>query len=101
MAHLTHQPRQLRKTRLVVSNEFGLHVRAAAMLVKIAESLDAQLTIQCGKHRANAKSIMSLLSLGVSKGTPICALAEGPKADEMIRAVDDLFARRFHEAAIQ
>ncbi len=100
MAHLAEQPRILRKSRLVVSNECGLHLRAAAMLSKLAESIDAHLTIQFGAQQVDARSIMGLLSLCLSKGSPICALAEGPQADEMIHAVEDLFAHGFYETAV-
>jgi phosphotransferase system HPr (HPr) family protein len=84
--------------RLVVSCEHGLHLRAASMIVKIAESYDAQLTIECGPNRVNGKSIMSLLGLGVSNGMSILAITEGAEADRMIWALTELFANRFYEA---
>lgn len=99
MVRLTNKAWIRRRSHLIVPNECGLHVRAAAMLVKLAESIDARLTIQCGKQRANAKSIMSLLTLGASKGSNLFAIAEGPQADEMIQAVNDLFACHFNETA--
>jgi phosphotransferase system HPr (HPr) family protein len=89
-----------RKASLVVSNEFGLHMRAAAMLVQVAGSFDARLTIEFGKQRVSAKSIMSLLSLGVSKGMTIHAVAEGAEANEVIRALEILFAGGFYEKAV-
>lgn len=88
-----------RKVRLVVSNRYGLHLRAAAMLVKMAEAIDAQLTIECGPNRVNGKSIMSLVTLGASQGTDILAIAEGAEADKMIQAVTELFELRFYETA--
>ena len=99
MAKHTNPSRRKHTLHWVVSNETGLHVRAAAMLVKIAESIDAQLTIECGQQQANARSIMSLLALGAAKGTALSAFAEGPEADEMIHAVEDLFLHRFHESS--
>ena len=86
-----------RKARLVVCNEYGLHIRAAAMLVKLAEAFDAQLTIECGKQRVNGKSIMSLVALGAAQGMAVLAIAEGTEADRMIRAVAELFGNRFYE----
>lgn len=86
------------KMRFVVTSEYGLHMRAASMLVKIAESYEAQLTIECGPNQVNGKSIMSLLGLGLSKGTPLLATAEGPEAEPMMWALTDLFANRFYEA---
>lgn len=86
------------KMHFVVACECGLHLRAASMLVKVAEAYDARLTIECGANRVNGKSIMSLLALGVSKGMSIHAIAEGPEAEPMMWALTDLFANRFYEA---
>ena len=83
--------------RLVVTNEHGLHLRAASMVVKIAGSYDARLTIEYGQNRVDGKSIMSLLALGVSHGMSILAIAEGREADAMMWALTNLFASRFYE----
>ncbi len=89
----------VRKTSLLVSNECGLHIRAAAMLVRLAEAIDARLTIACGRQRVNGKSIMSLLTLGAAKGMFVHAVAEGPEAHQMIQAIKELFAEGFYEKA--
>lgn len=83
--------------RLVVANKYGLHMRAASMLVSLAECFDANLTIECGKLRVNGKSIMSLLTLGASRGTPLEAITDGTEADRLLLAVQALFKRRFYE----
>ena len=86
-----------RRARVVLSNAQGLHARAAACLVKIAEAHDAELWIGCRGNRANAKSIMGLLTLGAGAGTTLNAIAQGPEADKMIAAVRELFAHGFYE----
>ena len=83
--------------RLVVANEYGLHIRAAIMLAKLAEAIPAQLTIACGRHRVSGESVMGLVTLGAARGTTIQAIAEGAEADRMIRAVRALFNTRFYE----
>lgn len=98
MARVAKNP-AVRKASLIVSNEYGLHLRAAAMLVKMVEAIDAQLTIECGQNRVNGKSLMSLVTLGASKGMVVTAFAEGAEADQMVRAVTELFNIRFYEIA--
>lgn len=92
-------PRIVRKAKLLIANECGLHIRAAAMLVRLAESIDAHLTIECGQQRVNGKSIMSLLTLGAAKGMVVQAVAEGAEAPQMIQALKELFADGFYEKA--
>ncbi len=98
MIPMAARPSTRWKMRFVVSCECGLHLRAAAMLVKVAEAHDAQLTIECGGNRVDGKSIMSVVGLGVSKGTSIQAVAEGSEAEPMMWALTELFANRFYEA---
>ncbi len=83
--------------RLVVANEYGLHIRAAIMLAKLAEAIPAQLTIVCGRHRVSGESVMGLVALGAARGTALQAIAEGVEAGRMIRAVRALFNARFYE----
>ena len=90
-------PADARRVRLVVGNKFGLHMRAASMLVSLAECFDASLVIECGKQRVNGKSIMSLLTLGASRCTPLNAITAGTDADRLLLAVKNLFDRRFYE----
>lgn len=87
------------KMRFIVASEHGLHMRAAALLVKIANSYDAQLTIEHGEHRVDGRSLMGLLALGIPQGQSLVAVAEGPEADAMMWALTDLFATRFYEAS--
>ena len=86
-----------RTARLVVANEYGLHIRAAIMLARLAEAINAQLTIACGRHRVSGDSVMGLVALGAARGTSIHAIADGTEAGRMIRAVRTLFKIRFYE----
>ena len=92
-------PPMVRKTRLKLPDTRGLHGREAAMLVKLERSFDAELLLECGGQRANAKSIMGLLSLEVDRCAELDATANGPEADRMIRAIEELFASGFRSTA--
>ena len=82
---------------LVVDNANGLNARAAAMLVKLEKTFDAQLLLECGGHQINARSIMQILSLDAARGAEITVCAEGPDAAAMLQAVEQLFAEGFSE----
>lgn len=84
---------------LPVSCKIGLHAKPAAMLVKTAIAFDASITLQCSHRMANAKSMLSVLTLGAAKGAVVTVTAEGADARDAILAVRDLFVRRFDEEA--
>ena len=93
------RPLLIRQARLKLPDARGLHGREAAMLVKLERSFDAELLLECGGERANAKSIMGLLSLEAGNCAELTATATGPEADPMIRAIEELFASGFRSTA--
>lgn len=90
----------VRQAKLVVSAEVGLHARPAAMLVKLAQKFNADVTIQCHERLANAKSILSILTLGAVNGDLVKVTTDGPEADAAILAFRTLFAHGFADPAI-
>ncbi len=75
---------------VVIGSESGLHARPAALFVKAAAAAPARVTIRVGEGRAvEARSMLSVLSLGARKGTEVTLEADGPDAE---RAVAELAA---------
>lgn len=89
----------VRTARLKLPDSRGLHGREAAMLVKLERSFNADLLLECGEQRSNAKSILGLLSLEAGSCTDLLATATGPEADRLIRAIEELFASGFRSTA--
>jgi phosphotransferase system HPr (HPr) family protein len=56
---------------LEIQNKKGLHARAAAAFVKVAEQFDADITVERIGQSVNGCSIMGLMMLAASKGTTI------------------------------
>ena len=81
----------------VVGNQLGLHVRAAAMVVRTMTPFQCKVSIRTSSGRADARSVLDLLTLSASKGTPIVVEAEGPDAEAAVAALGDLIARNFAE----
>ena len=82
-----------------VINHLGLHARAAGQLVKVASQFKSRLTIKRadGKAEADARSMLSLLTLGASIETILIIRADGSDEAAAIAAVKDLFASGFGE----
>jgi phosphotransferase system HPr (HPr) family protein len=81
----------------VVGNQLGLHVRAAAMVVRTMSPFSSKVTIRAGDSEADARSVLDLLTLSASKGTRIVVEAEGDDADAAVATLGDLIARNFSE----
>jgi phosphotransferase system HPr (HPr) family protein len=81
----------------VVGNQLGLHVRAAAMVVRTMSPFSSKVTIRAGDSEADARSVLDLLTLSASKGTRIVVEAEGDDAEAAVATLGDLIARNFAE----
>ena len=80
---------------VVISNDLGLHLRAAGTFVQVASQFEAEIWVERETMRANAKSIMSLLSLAAAKGTSLKITAEGADATEAVDELVSLVERNF------
>lgn len=69
---------------VTLDNEVGLHARPAAIFAKRAASFDCDITLLMDGNEANAKSIMSVLKLDVTKGDTVTIRAEGDGAEEAL-----------------
>ena len=85
--------------RLQVTGRLGLHARAAANLVRVAGRFQSSLTLHRldGDVEADAKSILSILTLAASRGTELRVVAHGVDEQEALDAVVGLFSRDFDE----
>jgi phosphocarrier protein HPr len=84
------------RTFLIV-NMLGLHARAAAQLVQIANRFRSEIHVEKDGMAVNGKSIMGVLTLAAGKGTEIQVTAEGEDATEAMEAVAKLVEAGFGE----
>lgn len=82
---------------LKITNKRGLHARAAARFVKIAEQFDAEVAVNKDGETVSGRSILGLMMLAASPGTSIFVNAEGPEADDALDALEALVSNRFDE----
>jgi phosphocarrier protein len=83
---------------LTITNKVGLHARPAALFVQTAARFkDTKIEVIKNGTVRDAKSMLGVLTLGVSQGMTITVRADGPHADEAIAALTDLVDRDFGE----
>ena len=69
---------------VTINNEVGLHARPATFFIQKANEFKSGIWVEKDEHRVNAKSLLGVLSLGITKGTTITLLADG--SDEKRRS---------------
>jgi len=80
-----------------IVNKKGLHARASAKFVQMAEQFDAEITVSRGHESVGGTSIMGLMMLAAGPGVTISVAATGPDADAAVDALCALVASRFGE----
>ena len=83
--------------RLDIKNRLGLHARAAALLVQTVSRFSSEVKISKDGQVVDGRSIIGLLTLGAAKGSRVRVEAKGKDAEESLRAIEELFKKRFHE----
>jgi len=76
--------------KLKVTNELGLHARAAAAVVFSVDGFSSEIVVRRGEQVADARSILELLLLGASRGSVIEVTAVGIDEEQAIEAITAL-----------
>jgi phosphocarrier protein len=85
------------KQVVCIQNRKGLHARASAQVVKIAELYESITYVSYQEMKVPAQSIMGLLMLGAGQGADILIEAEGNDADIVVSAIEELIKNKFGE----
>ncbi len=80
-----------------ILNQRGLHARASAKFVELAERFEADIHVSKDGESAQATSIMGLMMLGAGLGSKITLSGDGADAEEAIAALVALIGDKFGE----
>ena len=85
---------------IVVSNKLGLHARPAMQFVDLANQFSAAITVHKGGDEpaeADGKSVMQMIILAATEGTPLKIVADGDDAETAVAKLAELFETKFGE----
>ncbi len=85
---------------IIVSNKLGLHARPAMQFVDLANQFASTVTVSKGGDEpaeADGKSVMQMIILAATEGTPLRIDADGDDADAAVRKLAELFESKFGE----
>jgi len=90
-------------TIITIDHPAGLHARPAAQFVKTAARFPCKISVRklnSEKPPANAKSPLSVLTLGVNQGDTVEIIAEGDEARAAVQALVELVKSNFGETTV-
>ena len=80
---------------IVVQNQVGLHARPATFFIQKANEYKSSIWIERDERKANAKSLLGGLSLGVTKGVSVTISADGPDEEDAVNSLVELITSDF------
>ena len=84
---------------VTIQNTVGLHARPATFFIQKANSYKCSIWVEKEDCRVNAKSLLGILSLGITKGTSITIIADGNDESEAVKGLSDLIISGFTDSA--
>ena len=82
---------------IIVQNQVGLHARPATFFIQKANEYKSTIWISREERKVNAKSLLGVLSLGITKNTAITIVAEGVDEQEAVNGLVELITSNFVE----
>ena len=82
---------------IVVQNQVGLHARPATFFIQKANEFKSSIWIEKEQRKVNAKSLLGVLSLGITKGTEIEIIVDGVDEEEALNALETLIDSNFND----
>ena len=83
---------------VTVTNAVGLHARPATLFIQKANEYSSYIWVEKDECRVNAKSLLGVLSLGITKDTQINLIADGADEKEALEGLVSLLASNFGTA---
>lgn len=82
---------------VLINNQIGLRARPATFFIQKANEFKSSIQVEKDERRVNAKSLLGVLSLGISKGTKVTLIADGVDEKEALDALSELINSNFSE----
>ena len=80
-----------------VMNEYGIHARPAALLVKAAGKYTCDIFIEKDGNKVSCKSIMGLMTIEGFPGSTMQVTTSGDDSQAAMDAIEELFVNKFYE----
>ena len=82
---------------IIIINELGLHARSAAKIAKLAQNAESTVWLIRGKEKADAASILDVLTLACPKGSKITLKVNNKSDIDILNSIVELIEKGFEE----
>jgi phosphocarrier protein len=82
-----------------LNNEAGLQSKMAAVFIQKASNYKSRIWIESNERKANAKSLLGLLSLGIYKGAKVTIIADGEDEQKAVEELEEYLNSNFMQEA--
>ncbi|MGH9867593.1 MAG: HPr family phosphocarrier protein [Candidatus Polarisedimenticolia bacterium] len=86
------------ESQVTISNQLGLHMRAAGQFVKLAGRFRCRVSLMRNGTAVDGKSIVGVLTLAAAQGTVLTLRTEGDDEHEALAALKELIEAKFGES---
>lgn len=76
-------------------NKDGLHARPAGVLAKAASGFKSKIEVHFNQKKVNAKSSLSLMTLGLDHNSEFVIMAEGDDSEDAIKYLSEIVDKEF------
>ncbi len=88
----------MQKVEVTIRHQVGLHARPAALFVQTANKFKSEIQVINNEREADAKSILSILTLGAGQGAVVKLIAAGEDEEQAVATLCQLIERNFGES---
>jgi len=82
---------------VIINNKSGLQSKMAAVFIHKASNYKSSIWIEKDERKANAKSLLGLLSLGIGEGDKVILTAEGEDSEKAIKDLEEYLVSELGE----
>lgn len=82
---------------VIIQNQVGLHARPATFFIQKANEFRSNIWVEKEERKVSAKSLLGVLSLGITRGTNIKIVADGNDEVDAVNALSALVSSDFAE----
>ena len=91
MARYQHgRMKKMKKQNYLITAETGIHARPATLLVNKAGQYTSEINLTYKDKTVNLKSIMGVMSLGISNGAEITIKANGQDGEQALKEIEEV-----------
>lgn len=77
---------------LKIKHKWGLHARPAGRFIRLTNKFTSEVYLEKNGEKANAKSILEILSLALEYGSPVKIIVNGKDEKDALKTIEDFLS---------